>query len=89
MDKMRGVAGHSVLLQEELHPQLPVVTQAYADYAMCPPLVSVPSELSFPMIFYVGVACGVCFLLSGSIVAHIATKGAQLLRFAPLKSFRT
>ena len=46
------------------------------------------SELSFPLIHYVGVCYSVCFLLLGSNVAAMFTNGAQPMGFAPLQSFR-
>ena len=56
MDAVRSVTGFAVFLQLEPHSQMPVVTQFYANYAMGPLLLNAfLLELSFPVIFYVGV----------------------------------
>ena len=77
MDAVSGVAGFSVLLQQQSHPQMAVATQAYANYAMSPLQVSSPSELSLLLIFYVDVLVFVFYFLA-LIRPTFPPVGAQL-----------
>ena len=88
MDAVMDVAGFTVLLQQQLHSQLSVITRAYAHFGMG----SVQGEFfSFTVVsptnISAGVSCGVYFPFSGSDVAIISTNGAEPLGFGSLQCF--
>ena len=76
------VVGLATIPQQQPQSQMP--PQAYANYAMGPPQLSFSfrANLPFDLFIYVGVCCGVCFLLSGAILdAIFFTKGGSNIRF--------
>ena len=68
----RGVVGLATQSQSEMP------LQAYANYSIGPPQVSFSFRVEPPpdFIIYMGVCCGVSFLLSGTMLNAIFTYGA-------------
>ena len=84
MDPTIGVTGLTAVLQQHQvqmgsQDNMPVVTQAYANYAMGPPWVSSLSELSLPPISNVGVMVFAHFLFSGSGVVTVYINGGSTI----------
>ena len=79
IDTTRGVTGFAALLHEQPLGQIgqqnsmPVITQPYANYAICPPQVSpFLSELNLPPIFFL---IGTIILLSTFSCGHSLHQG--------------
>ena len=70
---MRDSTGLNIVLHQQ-QPQSQMPSQAYINYVF---ISELSQELSLPVIYmsFVGVYCGVCFLLSGSYVAGMFTNG--------------